>query len=158
MGRLRGHGARLMVRLHFHQNGVPLFFQGQLSDQVETTSHESPSVQRAAKNLNNCDGFIRLRFYFLWATIPYQLGCIDNHGSHSVRDASMTIPKKLQLLRSYRVATLRNCLSLENILSILFRSLYTERLKSLCFVRFLLGGITASEPFSLIACTMESVS
>ncbi|SCM72604.1 hypothetical protein KL86DES1_20726 [uncultured Desulfovibrio sp.] len=28
MGKLRGRCARLMVRLHFHQNGVPLAFQG----------------------------------------------------------------------------------------------------------------------------------
>ena len=43
---LRGRGALFDGVLHFHQNGESLYFQGLLSDQVETTSFYRSDISR----------------------------------------------------------------------------------------------------------------
>ena len=57
--------------------------------------------------------------------------------------------RKYKLLRSYRVAIRRHCFSLLKARSIRLRSRYSSRSYSQGSLRFDLGGMTASAPWSL---------
>ena len=66
--------------------------------------------------------------------------------------------RKYKLLRSYRVAIRRHCFSLLKARSIRLRSRYSSRSYSQGSLRFDLGGMTASAPWSRMKASTRLLS